>query len=151
MWRCWVLTAAVYILLSESFPPGLRSLFFDRYTSCLSSSRILALRAENIATVEGIHSQRAKAIDAASIIDHHCHISTNTVISGVSSGRSYARIRTDQRAILQLPSPPPSNVKMEDAHKISITICGDGGCGKSSITLRLVRSQWTHEYVEASW
>ena len=58
--------------------------------------------------------------------------------------------------------------------KISITICGDGGCGnyipdaielaqregincgrntcadmtsigKSSITLRLVRSQWTHE------
>ncbi|PMD42216.1 GTPase Ras2p, partial [Hyaloscypha variabilis F] len=27
-----------------------------------------------------------------------------------------------------------------------ITICGDGGCGKSSITLRLVRSQWTHEY-----
>ncbi|OXV08333.1 hypothetical protein Egran_03904 [Elaphomyces granulatus] len=30
--------------------------------------------------------------------------------------------------------------------KISITICGDGGCGKSSITLRLVRSQWTHEY-----
>ncbi|CZT20147.1 related to GTPase Ras2p [Ramularia collo-cygni] len=35
---------------------------------------------------------------------------------------------------------------MEDAHKISVTICGDGGCGKSSITLRLVRSQWTHEY-----
>lgn len=32
------------------------------------------------------------------------------------------------------------------ADKISITICGDGGCGKSSITLRLVRSQWTHEY-----
>ena len=30
--------------------------------------------------------------------------------------------------------------------KIAITICGDGGCGKSSITLRLVRSQWTHEY-----
>ncbi|CAI7668174.1 unnamed protein product [Penicillium bialowiezense] len=30
--------------------------------------------------------------------------------------------------------------------KISITICGDGGCGKSSITLRLVRSQWVHEY-----
>ncbi|KAH9905863.1 P-loop containing nucleoside triphosphate hydrolase protein [Xylariomycetidae sp. FL2044] len=29
---------------------------------------------------------------------------------------------------------------------ISITICGDGGCGKSSITLRLVRSQWTSEY-----
>ncbi|KJY02249.1 RAS small monomeric GTPase like protein [Zymoseptoria brevis] len=35
---------------------------------------------------------------------------------------------------------------MDDAHKISITVCGDGGCGKSSITLRLVRSQWTHEY-----
>jgi GTPase KRas protein len=30
--------------------------------------------------------------------------------------------------------------------KVTITICGDGGCGKSSITLRLVRSQWTHEY-----
>lgn len=29
---------------------------------------------------------------------------------------------------------------------VSITICGDGGCGKSSITLRLVRSQWTSEY-----
>ncbi|RDW63959.1 p-loop containing nucleoside triphosphate hydrolase-4 [Coleophoma crateriformis] len=29
---------------------------------------------------------------------------------------------------------------------MTITICGDGGCGKSSITLRLVRSQWTHEY-----
>lgn len=29
---------------------------------------------------------------------------------------------------------------------ISITICGDGGCGKSSITLRLVRSAWTSEY-----
>ena len=35
---------------------------------------------------------------------------------------------------------------MHDSHRISITICGDGGCGKSSITLRLVRSQWTHEY-----
>ncbi|ORY58760.1 ras protein let-60 [Pseudomassariella vexata] len=35
-------------------------------------------------------------------------------------------------------SPPPV--------PISITICGDGGCGKSSITLRLVRSQWTSEY-----
>ncbi|RMZ89805.1 hypothetical protein DV736_g2975, partial [Chaetothyriales sp. CBS 134916] len=32
------------------------------------------------------------------------------------------------------------------ADKVSITICGDGGCGKSSITLRLVRSQWTSEY-----
>ncbi|KAL9003562.1 MAG: hypothetical protein Q9188_003583 [Gyalolechia gomerana] len=35
---------------------------------------------------------------------------------------------------------------MEDDNRISITVCGDGGCGKSSITLRLVRSQWTHEY-----
>ncbi|KAL4907631.1 hypothetical protein BDW74DRAFT_111272 [Aspergillus multicolor] len=36
---------------------------------------------------------------------------------------------------------------MGDApNKISITICGDGGCGKSSITLRLVRSEWVHEY-----
>ncbi|KAF7191604.1 Ras-like protein 1 [Pseudocercospora fuligena] len=35
---------------------------------------------------------------------------------------------------------------VDDAHRITITICGDGGCGKSSITLRLVRSQWTHEY-----
>ena len=30
--------------------------------------------------------------------------------------------------------------------RITITICGDGGCGKSSITLRLVRSQWTSTY-----
>lgn len=29
---------------------------------------------------------------------------------------------------------------------ISITICGDGGCGKSSITLRLVRQAWTSDY-----
>ncbi|KAL9132179.1 MAG: hypothetical protein Q9175_006591, partial [Cornicularia normoerica] len=35
---------------------------------------------------------------------------------------------------------------MGDQNRISITVCGDGGCGKSSITLRLVRSQWTHEY-----
>lgn len=34
----------------------------------------------------------------------------------------------------------------DEPQKITITICGDGGCGKSSITLRLVRSQWTHEY-----
>ncbi|CAG8274935.1 unnamed protein product [Penicillium nalgiovense] len=33
--------------------------------------------------------------------------------------------------------------------KISITICGDGGCGKSSITMRLVRSQWVHERLYA--
>lgn len=36
------------------------------------------------------------------------------------------------------PAPPPV--------PITITICGDGGCGKSSITLRLVHSQWTNEY-----
>lgn len=35
---------------------------------------------------------------------------------------------------------------MDEATRITITICGDGGCGKSSITLRLVKSQWTHEY-----
>lgn len=35
---------------------------------------------------------------------------------------------------------------MDDLQKITITICGDGGAGKSSITLRLVRCQWTHEY-----
>ncbi|GFF49525.1 ras-like protein rasS [Aspergillus lentulus] len=34
----------------------------------------------------------------------------------------------------------------DETDKISITICGDGGCGKSSITLRLVRSQWVNEY-----
>jgi GTPase KRas protein len=37
-------------------------------------------------------------------------------------------------------------MSFQDPQKITITICGDGGCGKSSITLRLVRSQWTHEY-----
>ncbi|KAI8939757.1 hypothetical protein NX059_003500 [Plenodomus lindquistii] len=35
---------------------------------------------------------------------------------------------------------------MDDSSRITITVCGDGGCGKSSITLRLVRSQWTSEY-----
>lgn len=35
---------------------------------------------------------------------------------------------------------------MAQPQRISITICGDGGCGKSSITLRLVRSAWTSEY-----
>ncbi|KAB2576123.1 Ras-like protein 1 [Lasiodiplodia hormozganensis] len=35
---------------------------------------------------------------------------------------------------------------MEDDNRISITVCGDGGCGKSSITLRLVRSAWTNDY-----
>ncbi|KAI0836913.1 ras-domain-containing protein [Hypoxylon sp. FL0890] len=41
----------------------------------------------------------------------------------------------------QQPQPAP-----QPPVPISITICGDGGCGKSSITLRLVRSQWTSEY-----
>ncbi|KAB2105408.1 hypothetical protein AG0111_0g5695 [Alternaria gaisen] len=35
---------------------------------------------------------------------------------------------------------------MDENNRITITVCGDGGCGKSSITLRLVRSQWTSEY-----
>lgn len=45
---------------------------------------------------------------------------------------------------------PPHAPSASDASQppipISITICGDGGCGKSSITLRLVRSQWTSDY-----
>lgn len=50
------------------------------------------------------------------------------------------------------PHNPPSTTTTADQQQqqppvpISITICGDGGCGKSSITLRLVRSQWTSEY-----
>ncbi|KAG6022291.1 hypothetical protein E4U41_002284 [Claviceps citrina] len=40
----------------------------------------------------------------------------------------------------------PPRTEQRQAVPISITICGDGGCGKSSITLRLVRSQWTSEY-----
>ncbi|CAK7273556.1 hypothetical protein SEPCBS119000_005719 [Sporothrix epigloea] len=39
-----------------------------------------------------------------------------------------------------------SAARDQPAVPISITICGDGGCGKSSITLRLVRSQWTSDY-----
>jgi GTPase SAR1 family protein len=39
---------------------------------------------------------------------------------------------------------------MEEQDRITITICGDGGCGKSSITLRLVRSEWTSEYARLS-
>jgi len=35
---------------------------------------------------------------------------------------------------------------MDENNRITITVCGDGGCGKSSITLRLVRSEWTHDY-----
>ena len=41
---------------------------------------------------------------------------------------------------------PPPRHSQNPPVPISITICGDGGCGKSSITLRLVRSQWTSEY-----
>ncbi|KAK0673608.1 P-loop containing nucleoside triphosphate hydrolase protein [Cercophora samala] len=48
-----------------------------------------------------------------------------------------------------LSSPPPTT-QNEPPIPISITICGDGGCGKSSITLRLVRSgqpgSWTDDY-----
>ncbi|TGZ80230.1 ras-domain-containing protein [Ascodesmis nigricans] len=33
-----------------------------------------------------------------------------------------------------------------EMESISITVCGDGGTGKSSISLRLVRSKWTEEY-----
>jgi hypothetical protein len=52
---------------------------------------------------------------------------------------------------------------MDESSRVHITVCGDGGCGsrappkranfvadtragKSSITLRLVRSQWTSDY-----
>ncbi|KAK6360726.1 hypothetical protein TWF730_006853 [Orbilia blumenaviensis] len=35
---------------------------------------------------------------------------------------------------------------MEEDNRIAITVCGDGGTGKSSISLRLVRSKWTHDY-----
>ncbi|KAI0398026.1 ras-domain-containing protein [Xylariaceae sp. FL0594] len=47
-----------------------------------------------------------------------------------------------------MPNPTPVSAQGQPAMPvpISITICGDGGCGKSSITLRLVRSQWTSEY-----
>ncbi|KAK4203579.1 P-loop containing nucleoside triphosphate hydrolase protein [Triangularia verruculosa] len=56
-----------------------------------------------------------------------------------------------------LSSPPAANpLQSPTQHDsgppipISITICGDGGCGKSSITLRLVRSgqpgSWTDDY-----
>ncbi|KAI9852547.1 MAG: hypothetical protein M1838_000415 [Thelocarpon superellum] len=35
---------------------------------------------------------------------------------------------------------------MAETEQITITICGDGGCGKSSITLRLVKSEWSYDY-----
>jgi GTPase KRas len=44
------------------------------------------------------------------------------------------------------PHTPSGSSASQPPVPISITICGDGGCGKSSITLRLVRSQWTSEY-----
>ena len=44
------------------------------------------------------------------------------------------------------PHTPSASIGSQPPVPISITICGDGGCGKSSITLRLVRSQWTSEY-----
>ncbi|KAI0429876.1 P-loop containing nucleoside triphosphate hydrolase protein [Xylaria sp. FL1042] len=47
---------------------------------------------------------------------------------------------------MPLNSQPPASANGQPPVPISITICGDGGCGKSSITLRLVRSQWTSEY-----
>lgn len=37
-------------------------------------------------------------------------------------------------------------IDIPEPESISITVCGDGGTGKSSISLRLVRSKWTHEY-----
>lgn len=41
---------------------------------------------------------------------------------------------------------PPAGFPAQPPIPISITICGDGGCGKSSITLRLVRQAWTSDY-----
>lgn len=47
---------------------------------------------------------------------------------------------------MKSPHTPSASDASQPPVPISITICGDGGCGKSSITLRLVRSQWTSEY-----
>src|SRR6478609_3775532 len=47
---------------------------------------------------------------------------------------------------MKSPNAPSASDASQPPVPISITICGDGGCGKSSITLRLVRSQWTSEY-----
>lgn len=47
---------------------------------------------------------------------------------------------------MKSPHTPSASVTSQPPVPISITICGDGGCGKSSITLRLVRSAWTSEY-----
>jgi hypothetical protein len=47
---------------------------------------------------------------------------------------------------MKSPHTPSASDASQPPIPISITICGDGGCGKSSITLRLVRSQWTSDY-----
>src|SRR6478609_7749258 len=47
---------------------------------------------------------------------------------------------------MKSPNAPSASDASQPPVPISITICGDGGCGKSSITLRLVRSQWTSDY-----
>ncbi|KAK4131456.1 ras-domain-containing protein [Trichocladium antarcticum] len=47
---------------------------------------------------------------------------------------------------MKSPHTPSASDAAQTPVPIAITICGDGGCGKSSITLRLVRSQWTSEY-----
>lgn len=66
---------------------------------------------------------------AKNIIKHLYSELTQRPHSNCSAMTSYTQNRDEQPAV-----------------PISITICGDGGCGKSSITLRLVRSQWTSEY-----
>jgi GTPase KRas protein len=50
-----------------------------------------------------------------------------------------------QPTLTHTPTPPKMS-SSPSPERITITICGDGGCGKSSITLRLVRSQWTSSY-----
>ncbi|KAK4124610.1 ras-domain-containing protein [Parathielavia appendiculata] len=47
---------------------------------------------------------------------------------------------------MKAPHTPSASDASQPPVPISITICGDGGCGKSSITLRLVRSAWTSDY-----
>ncbi|KYK54806.1 RAS small monomeric GTPase [Drechmeria coniospora] len=62
---------------------------------------------------------------------------SDTLGSGLRAARRRRAAVTMQAQRERVPEP---------AMPISVTICGDGGCGKSSITLRLVRSQWTSEY-----
>ncbi|ODA75964.1 hypothetical protein RJ55_08605 [Drechmeria coniospora] len=62
---------------------------------------------------------------------------SDTLGSGLRAARARRAAVTMQAQRERVPEP---------AMPISVTICGDGGCGKSSITLRLVRSQWTSEY-----